>query len=104
MISYEFDLRYDPAVIQPAAEPVDAAGSVSRGLTFVTNDKAPGLLRVVIYGAYHRAEDGLLLNLRFTVVGAPDSSSRLHWDRQMFNEGDPQVNLSDGRIMISTAK
>ncbi len=104
VISYEFDLRYDPAVIQPAAEPVDAAGSVSRGLTFVINDKSPGLLRVVVYGAYPIAEDGLLLNLRFTVVGAPDSSSLLHWDRLMFNEGDPQVNLSDGRIMISTAK
>ena len=29
IISYEFDLRYDPSVIQPQVNPVDLAGTVS---------------------------------------------------------------------------
>ena len=52
IISYEFDLRYDPAMIQPLENPVDVAGTVSRGLSVVTNAVEPGLLRVVVYGAY----------------------------------------------------
>ena len=35
IVSYEFDLRYDPSVLQPQAEPVDLAGTVSRGLIAV---------------------------------------------------------------------
>src|SRR5204862_1645003 len=64
IISYEFDLRYDPLVIQPRVEPVDVAGTASRGLSVVTNSNEPGLLRVVVYGAMPIDEDGALLNLR----------------------------------------
>ena len=45
IISYEFDLRYDPAVIQPLEDPVEVAGTVSRGLMAVANPNEPGLLR-----------------------------------------------------------
>ena len=45
IISYEFDLRYDPSLIQPLVEPVDVTGTVSRGLSVVTNATEPGLLR-----------------------------------------------------------
>ena len=70
IISYEFDLRYDPSVIRPLENPVDVHGTVSRGFSVVINAKEPGVLRVVFYGAYPIEEDGVLLNLRFTVVGA----------------------------------
>lgn len=41
VISYEFDLRYDPKVIVPHAELVVAAGTVSRGLFVVANPYEP---------------------------------------------------------------
>ena len=103
IISYEFDLRYDPTVIQPQADPVDLARTASRGLTAVANPNEPGLLRVVMYGAYPIYGNCVLLNLRFTAVGAPGSVSPLTWERIMFNEGDPGTTASDGQVELSAA-
>ncbi len=99
IISYEFDLRYDPTVIQPQADPVDVKGTVSRGLSVVTNATEPGLLRVVVYGAMPINENGVLLNLRFNSVGAPGSVSPLTFERLIFNE-DLRALTADGRVNI----
>jgi hypothetical protein len=101
IISYEFNLRYDPSVIQPMAEPVDVAGTVSRGLMVVTNPNEPGLLRVVVYGPLPIDENGVLLNLRFTAVGAVGSISYLKFENLIFNEGEPRVSVTDGEVEIS---
>jgi uncharacterized delta-60 repeat protein len=98
IISYEFDLRYDPSVIEPQVRPVDLRDTESSGLSFVVNATEPGLLRVVLYGAYQIERDGVLLNLRFTAVGKPGSVSPLMFDRMMFNEGEPRVTTSDGQV------
>ena len=103
IISYEFDLRYDPAVIQPQADPVDVTGTVSRGLLAVANPNEPGLLRVVLYGAYPIEANGLLLNLKFNAVGAPGSVSPLTFERMIFNEGDPGTLATDGLVQLSGA-
>ena len=100
IISYEFDLRYDPSVIQPSENPVDVAGTASRGLVVVTNATEPGFLRVVVYGAYPIDADGLLLNLRWTAVGAAGAISPLVFERVMFNEGEPKVAVIDGIVDI----
>lgn len=102
VISYEFDLRYDPAVIQPLAEPVDVAKTVSRGLRAVADAAEYGRLRVAVYGAMAISESGVLLNLRFTPVGASGSISWLTLERIVFNEGEPQVTSSDGLIEIAS--
>ena len=100
VIAYEFNLIYDPAVIQPLADPVALTGTVSRGLSVVTNPYTPGLLRVVVYGAYPIDENGVLLNLRFMAVGAPGSISPLTFERIMFNDGDIGILLTDGQVEI----
>ena len=81
--------------------PVDVAGSVSRGLMVIVNAKEPGLLRVVVYGAIPIDENGLLLNLRFTAVGAAGSVSPLTFERIMFNEGESRVMVADGQVELS---
>ena len=101
IISYEFELRYDPSVMIPSADPVDLAGTLSRGLSFAVNDKEPGILRVAVYGPTPINGDGVLLNLRFTAIGSADLASPLTFKRIMFNEGDPQVTVADGKVEIS---
>ncbi|MBK8466051.1 MAG: proprotein convertase P-domain-containing protein [Chloracidobacterium sp.] len=103
IIAYEFNLRYDPSVIQPQADPINVAGTVSRGLSVVANAAEPGLLKVAVYGAMPIDENGLLLNLRFTAVGAPGTVSPLTWEKLIFNEGDPQTLVTDGQIELSAA-
>ncbi len=100
VISYEFDLRYDPSVIQPVVDAVDVQNTVSRGLSVVTNATEPGLLRVVVYGAYPIVENGVLLNLRFTAVGVAGVVSHLSLERFMFNEGDPVTLVTDGLVEL----
>lgn len=103
IISYEFNLRYDPKVIQPQADPVDLARTVSSGLSVVTNAEEAGLLRVAVYGPMPIDGNGLFLNLRFMAVGAPGSMSLLTWERLMFNEGDPKAMAADGQVELVSA-
>lgn len=100
VFSYEFDLRYDPTVIQPQINAADVKGTVSRGLSVVTNPYQPGLLKVVVYGAMPIDENGVLLNLRFTAVGRAGAASPLSFERLMFNEGDPGVPATGGRVEL----
>ncbi|MBK8464725.1 MAG: carboxypeptidase regulatory-like domain-containing protein [Chloracidobacterium sp.] len=100
IIAYEFDLRYDPTVIQPQTEPIDLTGTASRGLFAVTNIVEPGLLRVVMYGAYPIDSNALLLNLKFTAVGAPGSVSPLTWERVMFNEVESGTLTTNGAVEL----
>ncbi|MBK8465704.1 MAG: DNRLRE domain-containing protein [Chloracidobacterium sp.] len=100
VIAYEFDLRYDPAVIQPLPNVADVAGTVSRGLSVVVNSSEPGLLRVAVYGAMPIEENGLLVNLRFTAVGASGSVSPISFERIVFNEGLSRVTIADGKIEL----
>lgn len=101
VISYELDLRYDPAVIQPEADSVDLASTVSRGLSFVSNTETPGLIRVVVYGAIPIANNGVLVNLRFAIVGGAGSISPITFERILFNEGEPRATPVDGQVILN---
>jgi len=101
VISFEFDLKYDPTVLQPQKSPVDLEGTISQGLKAVVNPAIPGRLRVVVYGPMPISGDGVLLNLRFTAVGAPGSVSPLSFERIMFNEGEPRVVTASGQVEIT---
>lgn len=103
IIAYEFDLRYDPSVIQPLADPFDLTGTASRGLSVVTNAQEPGLLRVVVYGPLPIDENGVLLNLRFIAIGTPGSVSPLIWERIIFNEGEQGTTVTDGEVVLFAA-
>jgi hypothetical protein len=103
IIAYEFDLRYDPNVIQPQADPVALAGTASRGLVAIANPKEPGLLRVVLYGPMPITDDGLLLDLRFSAVGTPGSVSPLSFEQLLFNDGETAAVVTEGRVEISSA-
>jgi hypothetical protein len=102
VISYEFDLRYDPSVIQPQKDPVDLNGTASRALSAVTNAETPGLLKVTVFGPVAVDSDGILLTLKFTAVGQPGAVSPLSWERVMLNEGDPQVEAANGQVELSS--
>lgn len=103
VIAYQFDLRYDPAVIQPQENTVDLVSTVSNGLKAVTNTSQPGLLRVAVYGATSIEASGLLLNLKFTAVGAPGAVSPITFEQFILNDGNPRSMVMDGSVELSAA-
>ena len=103
IIAYEFELKYDPTVIQPQADPVALAGTASGDLSVAANAQIPGSLKVAVFGPVPINDNGVLLNLRFTAVGAPGSVSTLGWESLLLNEGNPQALPVDGQIELSAA-
>lgn len=103
IISYEFDVRYDPSVIVPQENPAGVSETVSRGLTVVSNAHEPGILRVAVYGPIAIDSDGILLNLKFTAVGDIGCMSPLIWERFVLNEGMSSIKMIDGKVEVSAA-
>jgi Cohesin domain len=100
IISYEFDLRYDPTVIMPLAKAIELKGTSSSKLSVAANPTEPGILRVAVYGALPITEDGILFNLKFTAVGEPGALSALTWERFIFNDDTIQTIAENGQIKI----
>jgi hypothetical protein len=100
IISYQFDLLYDPAIIQPQGSPVDTSGTMSSGMSVTVNNPSPGLLKVVCFQANPIAGAGTLFKFKFTAIGAAPSFSLLTWQNFMFNEGNPDDNAINGRVNI----
>ncbi len=102
IIAYDLVLTYDPAVLKLQATPVDAAGTLSNGLTLTPNTATAGQLTVSAFGVNAIVGTGALLNLKFDVIGAAGSSSVLKIQKLVLND-DAQTNLTDGKVTIPGA-
>ncbi len=100
IISYQFDLTYDPAVITPQGSPCDVTSTISSGLTPVCNPISPGLIKVAVFGAIPITGAGTLMKLKFTAVGENNDSSTLTLVNFQFNEGVPQDTTTNGLVTL----
>ncbi|MBX7053580.1 MAG: carboxypeptidase regulatory-like domain-containing protein [Pyrinomonadaceae bacterium] len=101
--SYQFDLRYDPDVLEPSANTVDLSDSISEGYLATVNPIEPGLIKVVVFGPNPLAGSGRLMNLKFNVIGDVGSESALTWETFGINEGGIDFEVMDGRLVVSAA-
>jgi len=101
--SYDFTISFDPAVLQPSSQPFEQTGSLSRGMNLTFNASTPGRLTISAFSATPLRGEGLLLNLKFNVVGAIGSSTPLKWESPrffIFNEDQP--HRVDGHFIVSS--
>ena len=101
--SYQFMFKYDPAVLEPLANPVDLAGTLSRNMIPTINVSQPGVLQVVVFGTLPISGEGALLKLRFNAIGAVDSTSQLDFGNFSFNEGNVTARTVDGSLRVTSA-
>ncbi|MFN0121748.1 MAG: cohesin domain-containing protein [Blastocatellia bacterium] len=102
IIACDFDLGFDGALLQPLATPYDAAGTLSSAMTITTN-ATPGRLRVSAFGTAALSGAGVLLNLKFTVIGA-GMTSPLTWRQFVMNEETLAASaLTNGRVTVPAA-
>jgi len=100
IISWQFDLLFNPAIITPQAVPVSTLGTLGSGLVVTYNSPSPGLLKVVLFGTIPISGSGTLFNFQFTAVGAAGETSPLTWQNFMFNEGSPGSVATDGSVTL----
>lgn len=89
--SYDFQIDFDPNVLQLAEMPIDTNGGLSNGWTVSFNPSVPGRIIVSGFGMNDLKGSGALLNLKFNVVGAIGKNAPVSIRSFMFNDGFPAV-------------
>jgi hypothetical protein len=100
VISFEFDVTFDPTVIDITGASTD--GTLSDGFTVVVNEVAAGQVRVAAAGTSEIAGEGTLINLVADLLQAGESDLTI--SNLVFNEGAPVLAAIAGRISISAAE
>jgi hypothetical protein len=103
IVAYQFDLLYDAAVLTPSENPARVAGTLSENMIVTINRETEGRLKVVVFGVLPLNGEGVLVNLRFTAIGAVGATSDLTWDSLMLNEGGLNTATENGRVTVTEA-
>lgn len=101
VISYQFVLTYNNAIIQPQNPAVTVGGTISENRSVTVNSLTPGVLTVVVFGADPMVGAGTLFNFRFNAIGNPGDISPLTWTNFQFNEGNPDDNTINGQVRLT---
>ncbi|MEP7341246.1 MAG: IPT/TIG domain-containing protein [Acidobacteriota bacterium] len=97
VLSYDAVLTFDPAVLRLQNPAFDRAGTLSANLTVTTNSPVAGRVNISGFSSTPLAGAGLLLNLKFDVIGSLNACSDLAWTSFRFNEGTPCSTTTNGR-------
>lgn len=101
-ISYQFDLVYDPEVVQPLENACSTLDTLSGSMTVTCNKVGKNLLTVAVFGAMPLDGKGVGINLKFNAVGKDGMSSSLALRGFMFNEGELRTRTTDGTVKIGS--
>ncbi|HMZ20275.1 MAG TPA: putative Ig domain-containing protein, partial [Blastocatellia bacterium] len=101
VVSYDFTLLFDPAVLSLQTPAFDVAGTLSSGFTITPNTSVPGRITISAFGTAALGGAGTLLNLKFNVIGALQACSDLAWSNFVFNEGTPCAATINGRACVA---
>jgi hypothetical protein len=77
VLAYDFTIFYDPGVLEPAMPSHDITGTLSSGMSVLSNSVVPGALIVSAGQVTPLTGTGTLLNLRFNVIGSPGEMTSL---------------------------
>ena len=96
--SFQFDVEFDPNVISPETVAADLTGTMSDGLSLVSNSPRPGLLKVVVYGVSDVTGEGTYINLLFRSNGRGRTPIIISGFR--LNDGTDKISVVNGSITV----
>jgi hypothetical protein len=99
VVSFQFDLVFNPSAIVPQMNPISTTGTISDGM-LPTYNVIGNTLKVVFFTTTPRTGAGILFYFKFTAVGPIGSSSPLTWMNFMWNEGNPGASTTPGQVNI----
>lgn len=108
----DLQITYDPSVLRPQTVPFDTSGTLMAGMLITSNAADTGHLILSAFQATDIAGAGIMINLKFTVVGVPGQASVLNFENYRgqnsiwhpgarFNSGAPSVTVVNGSIRIA---
>ncbi|MFN0278954.1 MAG: beta strand repeat-containing protein, partial [Pyrinomonadaceae bacterium] len=106
VLSTDFTVTYDPAVLTPLANPTfgvtmgAVATSNGGGRTLTAFNPSAGVLNVSVYGTNDMTGGGVLVDLSFNVIGVPGTSSSLNFTLFKYNEGTPCTSTTNGSVTV----
>ncbi len=98
VLSWQFDLRYDPAVLDTVT--VGARGTLAEGRRMTANTTRPGRLSVAVAGTAPVTSGGRLVVLRLR--GGRAGTTAVAWEAMQFNEGPPAARTHDGEVVVAS--
>jgi hypothetical protein len=98
--SYALDISFDSSVLQPQATPYDTAGTLSNGWLITPNTSTTGHLVLNAFSTIDMTGQGILLNLKFNVVGGAGAQTPLTFVNFVFNEGTPPDSDINGQFTV----
>ncbi|MFN8489074.1 MAG: cohesin domain-containing protein [Caldilineaceae bacterium] len=100
IIAYDFNLSFDPNVVQFVS--ANMTNTLSASWQVVANAPQPGQLAVVAYGSSQPLTgNGTLLNLIFQVTNQQGLETDLAFTNFRFNEGTPSVQTRNGHLVAA---
>lgn len=100
VLSYEFILSYSQSVVHGLSTDTDSTLSNNSNWT-VMSSVSSGAIHVAGYGATSLVSTGgILIKLRFIVVGVSGSASSLTFSSFTFNAGSPTAITTSGAVSI----
>ena len=112
IISYDFQISFNPDIVQPASPSFDQTGTVSSGMSIKPNPNNAGHYIVSAFQTNPLTGAGTLLNLKFNIVATTaqvtaltfadytDPANDVHRGF-MFNEGTPPVSITNGSVTVT---
>ncbi len=98
VVSYQFMITFDEAILS-AVDIVTDETLTPSGWFAVANINVDGQISVAASGATATSGEGVLIYLKFNVVGT-SGTTNLEFDNFIYNSGEPAVNLSNGNFSV----
>jgi len=106
IFSFDFDISFNPAVLQPQSPAFDTSGTLSSGYAVNTSTFTDGggnlHLLLNAFGTSELTGQGTLIKLKFNVVGVNGSTTPLTWVSFNFNEGTPPDTDINGNFTAAS--
>jgi len=101
IFSFYTKISFNHLVLE--AEEITTSGTICENWGILTSNLTnPGEIIISMFGTEELTGNGTLLNIDFDIIGDEGSSSELTFDFFIFNDGIPEVTISDGMIFIGT--
>ena len=101
VLAYQTTITYDASVVEAIGIETTGTLSSTSGWTVLPNTGTAGEIRIGGFGASDLSGGGVLVYMKFHLIGEAGTSTDLHFSEMLFNNGTPACNTTDGAIVIN---